>query len=48
MTQILKQGQGNFRVFFKDFADSQRVPFYARCLVLKKSLLKKAKRLNMW
>jgi hypothetical protein len=30
MRQILKQGQLNFRVFFHDFADSQRVPFYAR------------------
>jgi hypothetical protein len=30
MRHILKQGQLNFRVFFKDFVDSQRVPFYAR------------------
>jgi hypothetical protein len=28
--QNIKEGQPNFRVFFKDFADSQRVPFYAR------------------
>jgi|LSQX01.1.fsa_nt_gb hypothetical protein len=32
MTQILKQGQENFRVFFHDFDDSQRVTFYARIL----------------
>ncbi len=30
MRQIIKQGQPNFRVFFHDFADSQRVTFYAR------------------
>ncbi len=29
MRQIIKQGQQNFRVFFHDFADSQRVTFYA-------------------
>jgi hypothetical protein len=28
--QNIKEGQLNFRVFFKDFADSQRVPFYAQ------------------
>ena len=27
MRQVIKQGQPNFRVFFHDFADSQRVPF---------------------
>jgi hypothetical protein len=30
MRQNIKEGQLNFRVFFKDFADSQRVTFYAR------------------
>jgi hypothetical protein len=30
MRQIIKEGQLNFRVFFHDFADSQRVTFYAR------------------
>jgi hypothetical protein len=30
MRQNIKEGQLNFRVFFHDFADSQRVPFYAR------------------
>jgi hypothetical protein len=46
MRQIIKQGQQNFRVFFKDFGDSQRVTFYARCLVLKK-FTKKGKLLWM-
>ena len=32
MRHILKQGQLNFRVFFKDFVDSQRVTFYAPIL----------------
>ena len=29
MRQNIKEGQPNFRVFFKDFDDSQRVAFYA-------------------
>ncbi len=34
MRQIIKQGQPNCRVFFHDFDDSQRVPFYARIVRL--------------
>jgi|GEM_PF-1511867 hypothetical protein len=30
--QNIKEGQPNFRVFFKDFVDSQRVTFYAPIL----------------
>ena len=36
MRQIFKQDQENFRVFFKDLADNQRVTFYARVFVPKK------------
>jgi hypothetical protein len=37
LRQNIKQDLENFIPFFKDFADSQRVTFYARSLQLRSS-----------